>query len=79
MYISNAFEAKRAALLVEDPTAAEDPDEYLAENLFWVPKEARWSHLQDNAKQPTIGKLATPHWPSQGIALDSMMSGLRVS
>ena len=56
-YISNAFEAKRAALLAEDPTAAEDPDEYLAENVFWVPKDARWSHLQDNAKQPTIGKL----------------------
>lgn len=29
----------------------------LAENVFWVPKEARWSYLQDNAKQPTIGKL----------------------
>jgi hypothetical protein len=29
----------------------------LAENVFWVRKEARWSHLQDNAKQPTIGKL----------------------
>jgi type I restriction enzyme M protein len=56
-YISNAFEAKHAALLAEDPTAAEDPDEYLAENVFWVPKEARWSHLQDNARQPTIGKL----------------------
>jgi type I restriction enzyme M protein len=45
-YISNAFEAKRPALLAEDPAAAEDPDEYLAENVFWVPKEARWSHLQ---------------------------------
>ena len=56
-HISNAFEAKRAALLAEDPAAAEDPDEYLAENVFWVPKEARWSHLQANAKQPTIGKL----------------------
>jgi type I restriction enzyme M protein len=56
-YISNAFEAKRAALLAEDPAAAEDPDEYLAENVFWVPKDARWSHLQGNAKQPTIGKL----------------------
>src|SRR6202166_5310438 len=32
-YISNAFEAKHAALLDEDPTAAEDPDEYLAENV----------------------------------------------
>src|ERR1700686_5720417 len=56
-HISNAFEAKRAALLDEDPAAVEDPDEYLAENVFWVPKEARWSHLQAKAKQPTIGKL----------------------
>ena len=56
-HISNAFEAKHAALLAEDTTAPEDPDEYLAENVFWVPKEARWSHLQANAKQPTIGKL----------------------
>ena len=36
---------------------AEDPDEYKAENVFWVPAEGRWSHLQANAKQPTIGKL----------------------
>ena len=35
----------------------EDRDEYTAENVFWVPKAARWSHLQANAKQPTIGKL----------------------
>jgi type I restriction enzyme M protein len=56
-YISNAFEAKRTALLAEDAAAAEDPDEYLAENVFWVPKVARWSHLQASAKQPTIGKL----------------------
>ena len=35
----------------------EDPDEYRAENVFWVPKSARWPHLQGNAKQPTIGKL----------------------
>ena len=56
-HISNAFEAKQAVLLAEDPAAAEDPDEYLAENVFWVPKEARWSHLQANARQPTIGKV----------------------
>ena len=35
----------------------EDRDEYLAANVFWVPKEARWEHLQAKAKQPTIGKL----------------------
>jgi type I restriction enzyme M protein len=45
-HISIAFEAKHAALLAEDAAAAEDPDEYLAEAVFWVPKEARWSHLQ---------------------------------
>ena len=39
-YISSAFEAKRATLLAEDPAAAEDPDEYLAETSFWVPEEA---------------------------------------
>jgi type I restriction enzyme M protein len=49
-YISNAFEAKRVALLAEDAAAAEDPDEYLAANVFWVPKEARWSHLQQAAE-----------------------------
>jgi len=56
-YISDAFEAKRAALLKEELADAEDPEEYLAENVFWVPKEARWSHLQANAKQPSIGKI----------------------
>lgn len=56
-YISDAFEAKYKALLAEDVQAAEDKDEYIAENVFWVPKEARWSHLQANAKQPTIGTL----------------------
>ncbi|CAJ0775898.1 hypothetical protein LMG18090_00627 [Ralstonia mannitolilytica] len=56
-YISDAFEAKHKALLAEDAQAAEDKDEYLADNVFWVPKEARWSHLQANAKLPTIGTL----------------------
>ena len=55
-YISDSFEGKRAKLLAEDLADPEDPEEYLAENVFWVPMEARWSHLQDRAKQPTIGK-----------------------
>jgi len=54
---SDSFEAKRAELLADYPDGAEDPDEYSAENVFWVPKEARWSHLQANAKQPSIGKI----------------------
>ena len=55
-YISDAFEAKRAALLSEELADPEDSEEYLAENVFWVPKEARWSHLRARAKLPTIGK-----------------------
>ncbi|WP_439507297.1 type I restriction-modification system subunit M [Yoonia sp.] len=56
-HISDGFELKRQALLVEYPEDIEDPDAYLAENVFWVPADARWSHLQASAKQPTIGKL----------------------
>jgi type I restriction enzyme M protein len=55
-YISDAFEAKHAEILRAGDDA-EDRDYYLAENIFWVPKDARWSFLQANAKQPTIGKL----------------------
>jgi type I restriction enzyme M protein len=58
-YISDAFEAKRAELvaLAAEGADPEDPDEYRAENIFWVPKEGRWSVLKDNAPQPTIGEL----------------------
>ena len=60
-YISDSFEEHRAKLLAGQGDYAganpEDPDEYKAENVFWVPTDARWSHLQANAKQPTIGKI----------------------
>ncbi|MGR8922881.1 type I restriction-modification system subunit M [Rhizobium leguminosarum] len=56
-YISDAFEGLHAKLEVDQYADAEDPEEYLAENVFWVPKEARWGHLQANAKRPEIGKL----------------------
>jgi len=56
-HISDNFEAKRAELLADYPEGAEDPDEYAAENVFWVPKQARWSHLKASAKQSGIGKL----------------------
>ena len=62
-YISDAFEAKHAELEAEieaDRAAGadpEDPDEYRAASIFWVPREARWSHLKASAPQPTIGTL----------------------
>lgn len=60
-YISDTFEEHRAKLLAGqgdyEGANPEDPDEYKAENVFWVPADARWSHLQANAKQPAIGKI----------------------
>src|SRR5216117_274082 len=58
-YISDAFEAKHAELESQKAQGAdpEDPDEYRAASIFWVPKEARWGHLKANAPQPTIGKV----------------------
>jgi type I restriction enzyme M protein len=58
-YISDAFEAKHAELVGQKDQGAgpEDPDEYRAVNIFWVPPEARWTHLKSQAPQPTIGRL----------------------
>jgi len=71
-YISDSFETHRLWLVrkTADPKSEyyvlseaqrnevrEDRDEYLSENVFWVPPEARWSSIQNDAKQPTIGKI----------------------
>ncbi len=60
-YISDTFEEHRAKLVAGKGTYEganpEDQDEYKAENVFWVPKEGRWSYLQASAKQPAIGKI----------------------
>ena len=58
-YISDAFEEEHAKLEADRARGAdpEDPDEYRALNIFWVPKEARWSNLRANAKQPSVGKV----------------------
>jgi type I restriction enzyme M protein len=58
-YISDAFEKLYAQLETQRNQGAdpEDRDEYIAERTFWVPKEARWSILQENARQESIGNL----------------------
>ena len=58
-YISDAFEEQHAKLEAEREQGAdpEDRDEYKAENIFWVPPEARWSYLKTQARQSTIGQL----------------------
>ncbi len=65
-YISDAFEEQHAKLHAEQTQGAdpEDPDEYRALSIFWVPPEARWSHLKAQAKQPTIGEGRGGRWGS---------------
>ena len=57
-YVSDAFGETRARLVGERAEGAdpEDPDEYRAENVFWVPAEARWAALAARARQPDIGR-----------------------
>ena len=52
-------EAKHAELDAQRKQGAdpEDPDEYRAASIFWVPKEARRSFLKATAPQPTVGTL----------------------
>jgi type I restriction enzyme M protein len=56
-YISDAFQERYEVLKKEPHANPEDRDEYAAENVFWVPKSARWPNIEAKAKQPTIGKL----------------------
>ena len=58
-YISDAFEETHARLARQQAEGAdpEDPDEYRAANVFWVPPEARWTHLKAQARQSTVGQL----------------------
>jgi type I restriction enzyme M protein len=56
-YISDSFLEKYEALQAEEFADPEDRDEYLADNVFWVPTEARWSFLQGKAKDTKIGQL----------------------
>ena len=56
-YISDAFDELYQQLEADEYADSEDKDEYLAENIFWVPQAARWQVFQDNAKNPAIGTL----------------------
>ena len=54
-YISDAFEEKYNELVAEGDGFEEDEDFYLAENIFYVPEEARWRRIRNNAHTPDVG------------------------
>lgn len=56
-YISDKFEHKHKALVEEGEGFEEDRDEYLAENIFFVPPSARWENVAAHAHTPEIGKV----------------------
>ena len=54
-YISDRFEAKYKELVEEGDGFEEDIDEYISENIFFVPQNARWSVIATKAHTPEIG------------------------
>lgn len=77
-YVSDLFEQVRARVEKEAVDDPEDRDVYLAERVFWVPKEARWKILQDNAKQESIGNLIDAAMESiekDNLTLKGMLPG----
>ncbi len=56
-YISDSFEEQHQILMDDPMSNPEDKDEYTANNIFWVPMDARWNFLQAKAHTPDIGKL----------------------
>jgi len=83
-YISDAFEAKHAELAAAAARAEgadpEDPDEYKAASIFWVPREARWSHLKAQAPSRRSAARSTMPWtPSSARTQPSRASSRRTS
>ena len=56
-YISDSFVTQYEKLTTIKYANPEDPDEYTAENVFWVPSDARWDNIQSRAKQTDIGQI----------------------
>lgn len=54
-YVSDSFSEKYNELKAAGYGDEEDRDEYLADNIFWVPKEARWESIKAHATSPDIG------------------------
>jgi type I restriction enzyme M protein len=55
-YISESFQELYDKLDADEYSDPEDRDEYKAENIFFVPEQARWRNIEAKAKLPTIGQ-----------------------
>lgn len=55
-YISDAFDELYGSLKATKGADPEDPDEYRAVHVFYVPQNARWNFIHAQSKLPTVGK-----------------------
>ena len=62
-YISDRFEAKHQELVAEGEGFEEDKDEYTAENIFFVPENARWKVISAAAHTPSGNQMADRYSP----------------
>ena len=56
-YISDSFEERYKELVEEGYGLEEEKDSYLEKNIFYVPKNARWSYLEEHSKDDNIGEI----------------------
>ena len=56
-YVSDAFEVRQQQIAQDEYADPEDKDEYLSENVFWIPKEARWEEIVKYTNSPEIGQV----------------------
>lgn len=56
-YVSDSFKEKYELLKAEGYGDEEDRDEYIADNIFWVPVDARWENIKSHATSTDIGEI----------------------
>lgn len=56
-YISDSFEERYKELVEEGYGLEEEKDSYTEKNIFYVPKNARWSYLEEHSKDDNIGEI----------------------
>ena len=56
-YISDSFEERYKELVEEGYGLEEEKDSYTEKNIFYVPKKARWSYLEEHSKDDNIGEI----------------------
>lgn len=76
-FISDALDERRIPVLATwGEEATEDGDGYIGENILWVPQEIRWTDLEAQARQPTIGQTPDRAMATNNQDNPSRMEGL---